>query len=183
TPGIELVRSVIEHKKVLVLALNGPAVGGGAAWFLGSADIVFAVESAYLQIPFSSLGLVPEHGSITNISQSIGVHRANDFLMFGRKMAAAEMEQWGIINRLFPQEGFHQAVNSFLQKQLEVNDGRSMMYVKQLQNAPLRTNRLVALYDALDGLTDRLADGVPMERFMKRIQELHDKPKGEGSKL
>jgi hypothetical protein len=31
-PGIELLRSMIDHKKVLVLAMNGPGVGGGAAW-------------------------------------------------------------------------------------------------------------------------------------------------------
>jgi enoyl-CoA hydratase/carnithine racemase len=28
----ELLRSMIDHTKVLILALNGPAVGGGAAW-------------------------------------------------------------------------------------------------------------------------------------------------------
>ena len=28
---IELLRSIIDHKKVFVLALNGPGVGGGAA--------------------------------------------------------------------------------------------------------------------------------------------------------
>lgn len=30
-----MLRSMIDHKKVLVLALNGPGVGGGAAWFPG----------------------------------------------------------------------------------------------------------------------------------------------------
>lgn len=30
---IELLRSIIDHKKVFVLALNGPGVGGGAAWY------------------------------------------------------------------------------------------------------------------------------------------------------
>lgn len=34
--GNELLRSMIDHKKVLVMALNGGAVGGGCAWFLGS---------------------------------------------------------------------------------------------------------------------------------------------------
>lgn len=33
--AVEMMRSMIDHKKVLVLALNGPAVGGGAAWFPG----------------------------------------------------------------------------------------------------------------------------------------------------
>lgn len=35
TLAVEMLRSMIDHKKCLVVALNGPAVGGGAAWFPG----------------------------------------------------------------------------------------------------------------------------------------------------
>lgn len=42
--AFELMPSIIDHKKVFVLALNGPAVGGGAAWFEGLADICVASE-------------------------------------------------------------------------------------------------------------------------------------------
>lgn len=93
--AIELLRSIIDHKKVVVLALNGPGVGGGAAWFQGVADIVLAAEGAWLQVPFSALGLVPENGSAINLAHHMGVHRANDFLMFGRKLTVEELEQWG----------------------------------------------------------------------------------------
>lgn len=56
----ELLRSMIDHTKVLILALNGPAVGGGAAWFPGIADIVLASNTAWLQCPFSGyVGLSP----------------------------------------------------------------------------------------------------------------------------
>lgn len=34
--GNEMVRSLVNHRTVLVLALNRPAVGGGAAWFQGA---------------------------------------------------------------------------------------------------------------------------------------------------
>jgi peroxisomal 3,2-trans-enoyl-CoA isomerase len=78
-----MLRSIIDHKKVFILALNGPGVGGGAAWFEGVADIVLASDNSYLQVPFSALGLVPENGSAINFAQSMGVHRANEFLMFG----------------------------------------------------------------------------------------------------
>ena len=49
-----MLRGIIDHRKVFVLALNGPAVGGGAAWFTGVADIVLASSSVYLQVPFSA---------------------------------------------------------------------------------------------------------------------------------
>ncbi|CAN9360253.1 unnamed protein product [Alternaria alternata] len=82
--GGEVFKNDGEEKLILILALNGPAVGGGAAWFPGIADIVLASSTAWLQCPFSALGLVPENGSALSFAQSIGIHRANDFLMFGR---------------------------------------------------------------------------------------------------
>ena len=135
-----------------MLALNGPGVGGGAAWFQGVSDICVAAAGAYLQVPFSALGLVPENGSAVSFAQSIGVHRANDFLMFGRQMTVEEMEQWGLVNRIFPKENFHDSVVKFLEEQLEVNDGKSMIEMKRLQNLRLRDERIVAVFNAADAL-------------------------------
>ncbi|KAJ9655484.1 hypothetical protein H2198_005670 [Neophaeococcomyces mojaviensis] len=163
--AIELLRSVIDHKKVFVLALNGPGVGGGAAWFQGVADIVLAAEGAWLQVPFNALGLVPENGSAIAFAQSMGVHRANDFLMFGRKCTVEELEQWGMVNRIFPAQGFHQSVTKFLEEQLDVNDGKSMMETKRLQNAPRRTERMMAVFDAMEALAERFVEGAPAQRF------------------
>src|SRR5215468_3174596 len=105
-----MLRSMIDHRKVLVLSLNGAGVGGGAAWFTGVVDIVLAAEDGYLQVPFNALGLVPELGSATNFTQSMGVHWTNDFLMFGRKCTVEELRDCGLINRLFPKEGYYEKV-------------------------------------------------------------------------
>jgi Delta3-Delta2-enoyl-CoA isomerase len=161
-------RSIIDHRKIFVVALNGPAVGGGAAWFTGSSDILLASSSTYLQINFSSLGLVPEFGSAINFAQSMGVHRANEVLMFGRKLSAEELQQYGIVNHIFPVEGFQESVKKFLQEQLKLNDGESMIEVKRLQNAPLRDSRLVAVVNAMDALAERFVEGVPVARFAEK---------------
>lgn len=168
-------RSMIDHRKVLVLALNGPAVGAGAAWFEGVADIVLAAEDAYMQIPFSALGLVPESGSSTLFAQSMGVRRANDVLLFGRKATVEELEKWGLVNRIFPKEGFHASVVRFLEGQLEVNDGKSMMESKRLQNAPIRDARIVAVYNAFEALSERFVDGAPLQRFAEKRKQLECK--------
>ncbi|KAL4808654.1 ClpP/crotonase-like domain-containing protein [Aspergillus unguis] len=169
---MELFRSIIDHTKVFVLAFNGPGVGGGAAWFTGLADIVLAATGTYLQVPFSSLGLVPEFGATRTFAQSMGVRRANDFLMFGRKCTAEELEGWGLINRVFPLDGFQVSVRDFLKGQLQVNDGGSMIETKRLQNGPLRQERIVAVFDAASALAERFVQGVPMERFKRKNEEL-----------
>ncbi|OCL13009.1 ClpP/crotonase [Glonium stellatum] len=176
-------RSLIDHRKVVVLALNGPGVGGGAAWFQGIADIVLAAAGAYLQVPFSALGLVPENGSAVSLAQSMGVHRANDFLMFGRKLSVEELEGWGLVNRVFPAEGFQERVVGFLREQLETNDGRSMMEMKRLQNAPRRDQRLVAVVNAIDALAERFVEDAPVKRFEAKRALLESKSKNRTSKL
>lgn len=179
----ELLRSIIDHKKIVVLALNGPAVGGGAAWFEGMSDIVVAASGAWLQVPFSALGLVPEYGSAIGFAQNVGVHRANEILMFGRKVGVEELMEWGMVNHIFPAEGFHDKVISYLEEQLSVNDGKSMMEVKRLQNAPIRDARLMAVVNAVDALAERFVEDAPKKRFEAKRRELEEKSKNRGSKI
>lgn len=120
----------------------------------------------------SALGLVPENGSAVNFSQSIGVHRANEFLMFGQRLTAEELENWGLVNKIFPTKGFHNSVKGYLQKQLQINDGKSMMEMKRLQNAPLRDIRMLAVHDSMDALAERFVEGAPLERFALKKAEL-----------
>jgi len=183
--AIELLRSMIDHRKVLIVALNGPAVGAGAAWFPGIADICLAHRSTYLQCPFSALALVPENGSALSFAQSIGIHRANDFLMFGRKLSVDELEQAGMVNYVFEEAGdaFQAKVVGFLQGQLEVNDGKSMMEMKRLQNAPIRDARIVAVYNAMDALAERFVEDAPVKRFAEKKAQLNSKSKGRASKI
>lgn len=176
----ELLRSMIDHRKVLILALNGPAVGGGAAWFPGIADIVLASNTAWLQCPFSALGLVPENGSALSFAQQIGIHRANDFLMFGTKLSAQELLDAGLYNRVWDKTGdeFQSEVVRFLEGQLEVNDGKSMMEMKRLQNVGIRGQRMLAVVDAVDALAERFVEDAPTKRFEQKIKELEEKRKG-----
>lgn len=99
------------------------------ARFPGIADIVLASNTAWLQCPFSALGLVPENGSALSFAQHIGIHRANDFLMFGTQLSAQELLACGMYNRVWDKTGeeFQGEVVKFLEGQLEVNDGKSMM--------------------------------------------------------
>jgi Delta3-Delta2-enoyl-CoA isomerase len=144
------------------------------------ADIVLSSDKAWLQVPFSALGLVPEFGSAVNFAQSIGVHRANDFLMLGRKLSAQDLEAWGLISRIFPSASFHGDVQTFLEEQLKVNDGKSMMEAKRLMNAPLRDGRMVAVVNAMDALAERFVDGAPNRRFEVKRREMEEKSRGRG---
>lgn len=170
--GMELVRALIDHRKVLVLAMNGPGVGAGAAWFQGASDLFFAAEGTWLQVVFSQLGLVPENGSARNWADSMGTHRANEFLMLGGKTDVAELQKVGMVNKIFPKEGFHEAVQEYLRALLAERDGTAMMEMKRLANGPLREKRIVALFDSMNALAERFVDGEPMRRMSAKKAEL-----------
>lgn len=152
--------------------MNGPAVGGGAAWFQGVSDLVLASTSTYLACPFSALGLVPEFGSAASFPQSIGVHRANELLMLGRKVGVEELVQWGMVNRVFAHDGFHASVLRFLEDLLEENDGVSMLEAKRLMSAQFTAARLLALHEAADAVAERFVEGAPAERFARKSKLL-----------
>ena len=170
--GSELIRSMIDHKKVLVLAMNGPGVGAGASWFQGSYDIFLAEEGAWLQVTFSQLGLIPEMGSAINFAQSMGVHRANDVLMFGGKTTVEELHAAGMVNKIFPKENFHEQVHAYLKDMLSERSGASMMEMKRLQNRSTRDARVLALFEATNALAERFVDGEPSRRMAAKAQEL-----------
>nr|POE72929.1 3,2-trans-enoyl-coa isomerase [Quercus suber] len=172
TEGMELVRSLLEHRKVVVVALNGPAVGAGAAWFQGACDLLYAAEGAWLQVTFSQLGLVPENGAALSWAQSLGTHRANEWLMFGGKASVEELRDTGLVNRVFPKDGFHEHVHGYLKEMLRERDGKSMMEMKRLQNASTRDARIVALYDSMNALGERFVEGEPLRRMTAKMEEL-----------
>ncbi|MBE7182116.1 MAG: hypothetical protein INR71_13095, partial [Terriglobus roseus] len=84
---------------------------------------------------------------------------------------------------IFPKEGFHDKVVGWLEEQLKVNDGKSMMEVKRLQNAPRRDERLIAVVNAMDALSERFVENAPMKRFEAKRAELEAKSKNKSSKL
>lgn len=92
--------------------------------------------------------------------------------MFGKKVTARELQRWGLISEIFPATTFHNDIKAYLTHQLDVNDGASLLLARKLQNGPLRTERMIALYDAADALSERFVDDAPISRFIKKRVEL-----------
>lgn len=83
-----------------------------------------------------------------------------------------ESEILGLINRVLPVEGFYNSVIKLLEKQLGINHGITMMETKRLQNLTLRSERILAVYNATDALSERLASCAPAARFQAKKTEL-----------
>jgi 2-(1,2-epoxy-1,2-dihydrophenyl)acetyl-CoA isomerase len=82
----------------LVAAVNGPAVGIGCAFAL-MADLILAAESAYFQLSFNRIGLIPDGGATYVLPRLIGKARAMEMALLGERVSARKALEWGLINR------------------------------------------------------------------------------------
>ena len=89
--------------KPVVAAVNGPAVGIGCSLAL-CCDLIVAAESAYFLLAFVNIGLVPDGGSSLFLPTRIGMARATELSMLGERLPAAKALEWGLINRVVPDE-------------------------------------------------------------------------------
>ena len=77
-------------------AINGPAVGAGAAIAL-ACDVRVASPSARFSVPFVHLGLHPGMATTHLLREVAGVAVARDLLLTGRTVNAPEMLRMGIV--------------------------------------------------------------------------------------
>ena len=84
-----------------VAAINGPAIGAGAALAL-ACDIRWAGESASMSLPFLRMGLHPGMLSTFLLTEVAGVAAARDLLFTGRRVGADEMLSLGLVSRVLP---------------------------------------------------------------------------------
>lgn len=171
--NIDVARSFFTHRKILILALNGPAVGLSAA-LTAHADFIYAAPGAFLFTPFTSLGLVAEGGSSLMFSRRMGLARANEALMLSKRLSADTLLRAGYVNEVLPAEGFADAVRRKIDAEFGPPshsggwlDHESMMEIKALQRAEIQEAFTVAnVREAMAGL-ERFTSGLPQQEFEK----------------
>jgi 2-(1,2-epoxy-1,2-dihydrophenyl)acetyl-CoA isomerase len=98
-----LVRRIAAMDMALVTAINGPAVGAGAGLAL-LGDVIVMARSAYLQLGFVNIGLVPDAGTTWLAVQAVGRTRALEMALLGEQVDAAKALDWGMVTRVADDE-------------------------------------------------------------------------------
>lgn len=170
--NLDITNAFYTHPKILITALNGPAIGLSAA-LIAFSDFIYAAPHAFLLTPFTSLGLVAEGGASVAFVQRLGISKANEALIMSKKITAAEMLEVGFVNKLFDTGRDEQ--EAFLKEVLkEVNDklgdhlnNESLLKVKALIRKPERAILDGQAAAEVLGLVERFALGIPQAEFRK----------------
>ncbi|PWY80952.1 peroxisomal d3,d2-enoyl-CoA isomerase [Aspergillus sclerotioniger CBS 115572] len=173
--NFDLTHTFAHHSKILVVALNGPAVGLSAA-LTAMADFIYAAPHTFLLTPFASLGLVAEGGASRAMVERLGIAKANEALIMSKRLTCEELVATGFVNKVIEApSGRNDDSEGFLGKVLEEVEERlgehlnqeSLLKIKELVRRPERE-----VLDRQNGLEvfaglERFLSGVPQEEFRR----------------
>jgi enoyl-CoA hydratase/3-hydroxyacyl-CoA dehydrogenase len=167
--GQKIFGKVEEIPKPVVASINGFALGGGLELAL-ACDFRVAAEHAELGSPEISLGLIPGWGGTQRLVRAIGLYRAKEIIMLGKRLKADEAVQLGLLTKVVHYDELKQTSGE-LAKTLSEGPPVAMKYVKQALNfgtqVPLEAGlRLESSLMGLSFSTEDLKEGV--EAFMSR---------------
>ena len=101
-------------EKPVIAAVQGAVAGIG--WSMAMAcDQILAAESAYFSQVFKNVGLAPDGGAIYFLTHNLGVLRAKELVLSGRRLAAREALELGLVSRVVPDAELEQHAMSLAQ--------------------------------------------------------------------
>jgi peroxisomal 3,2-trans-enoyl-CoA isomerase len=173
----------LNHKKILVAAVNGPVIGLSTG-LLALCDLIYVKDEKdfFLSAPFASLGLVAEGASSSTLFLRLGWSLASEALLLGKRISGKDLTRVGFINRSFDgqfktTEEFNEYIYNMTTDHLETLHEDSIFKMKQL----LKANRAQLVQSANSSeivqLLGKWIEGVPQAKFAELNQRSQRKNK------
>jgi len=125
--------------KPVIAGINGPVVGLGLVIAL-YCDLRLASDAARFGTAFAQRGLIAEYGMAWMLPRLVGHANALDLLFTARMIDAAEALRMGLVNQVFPQELFLEAVKKYAMDLAAKVSPRSLRVIKrQVYDAMFQT--------------------------------------------
>jgi 2-(1,2-epoxy-1,2-dihydrophenyl)acetyl-CoA isomerase len=101
--------------KPFVAGVRGAAGGAGMS-LMSAFDLVVSGESAKYTMAYTRAGLTPDGTSSYFVARHVGLRRMLDLTLTNRVLSAAEAEQWGLVNRVVPDDDVDAAAADLAQQ-------------------------------------------------------------------
>ena len=156
--------SAIENIVVPTIAMvQGIAYAGGLELVM-VCDLAIVSEDAKLSDQHANRGLIPAGGATQRLPRQIGIRKAKELLFTGDRIAPAEAERLGLINKAVPADKLEEATNELVQKLLKKSP-MAAKAVKKLVNRGMEGSldtglemEMIAM--TAHGFTDDFKEGI-----------------------
>ncbi|MER7279578.1 enoyl-CoA hydratase-related protein [Dactylosporangium sp. NPDC000244] len=101
-PGVEWI-APYQVRKPVVAAIQGAAVGAGLTLAM-QCDVRLVAHDAVLALPFVRLGVTAEWMGHWNLVRHVGLGRAQELLLTGRRFTGTEAAMWGLAVSALPRD-------------------------------------------------------------------------------
>ncbi len=96
----------------VVAAVRGRALAGGCG-LASACDLILASDDASFGYPEVKIGFVPAM-VMAILRRNVSAKRAFELITRGEQVSAAEAKQIGLVNQVFPDDGFESAVMAYV---------------------------------------------------------------------
>ncbi|MFW5904017.1 MAG: enoyl-CoA hydratase/isomerase family protein [Candidatus Saliniplasma sp.] len=130
--GQELFQRIDEFSVPVIAAVDGYALGGGMELAM-SCDIIITSERSVFGQPEVGLGVIPGFGGTQRLPRIVGIKKAKELIMTGKKIDAEEAGKIGLVNMIIDSENFMEEVIK-VSKTISKNGPLSVKYAKRAIN-------------------------------------------------
>ena len=130
-------------EKPVIAAVNGIAAAGGLELIL-SCDLAIAAEGVRIADAHANYGLLPGAGGSALLPRKIGPTRAKYLLYTGEFLAASDLIECGLVNRVVPDNALRSTVQEIAET-IAAKSPLAIRRVKQLVNDAIDQPLLSAL--------------------------------------
>lgn len=125
----ELLIAMRRHRCIIVAAVQGNAIAGGAG-LATACDMILAADDAVFGYPEVNLGFVPAM-VMTLLRRALGEKLALELAARGERIDAAHALRIGLINHVFPRDSFETDVDRWVSG-LAARSGSALQLTKRL---------------------------------------------------
>lgn len=111
---------MLEYPKPIIAAINGHAIGVGMTMAM-PCDIRIAADDAKLGFVFTRLGILPGLGSTHLLPNAVGMARAQELVLTGKKILGKEAVEIGLVNSAVPSEDVLPRAIEMAKQMAEIN--------------------------------------------------------------
>lgn len=155
--------------KPVIAQVHGACLAGGFEMML-AADLVVAAEDAKIGDQHINVGLFGGGGCVYRLALLVGLRKAKEFVLTGKRLSGTEAAALGIVNRSVPAEKLESAVAELaaeLSSKSPVALRLSKWYINKVAmvNAPANLE-LAIMYSLIDSTSEDKEEG--MRAFLEK---------------